>query len=102
MYCELTTQYWAWKNVDAEYIGFCHYRRYFDFSETPHEENIYGEVMDDYIDVAAQCKYALDDASVRDVIKQFDVITTLWRIFARTWVKGLRFGRNTTRRIACL
>ena len=76
MYCELTTQYWAWKNVDAEYIGFCHYRRYFDFSETPHEENIYGEVMDDYIDVAAQCKYALDDASVRDVIKQFDVITT--------------------------
>lgn len=75
-YCELTTQYWAWKNVDAEYIGFCHYRRYFDFSETPHEENIYGEVMDDYIDAAAQRKYALDDASVRDVIKQFDVITT--------------------------
>lgn len=29
-YSELTAQYWAWKNYhNAEYIGFCHYRRYF-------------------------------------------------------------------------
>lgn len=27
-YCELTGQYWAWKNVDADYYGFFHYRRY--------------------------------------------------------------------------
>ena len=27
-YCELTAQYWAWKNVDADYYGFFHYRRY--------------------------------------------------------------------------
>lgn len=30
-FCEMTLQYWAWKNVhDVEYIGFCQYRRYFE------------------------------------------------------------------------
>lgn len=30
-YCELTVQYWAWKNQKADWFGFFHYRRYLDF-----------------------------------------------------------------------
>lgn len=76
MYCELTTQYWAWKNIDAEYYGFCHYRRYFDFSETEHRENAYGEIMDDYIDDAAAKRYGLDDVTIAKAVEGYDVITT--------------------------
>lgn len=32
-YCELTGLYWAWKSLDAEYIGLVHYRRHFSLNK---------------------------------------------------------------------
>ena len=76
MLCEMTAQYWAWKHVtDAEYVGFCHYRRYFNFSDTRYEENGWGEVMAGAIDEAAQKKFGLHDASIARALEGYDVVT---------------------------
>ncbi len=42
-YCELTGLYWAWKNLDSEYIGLAHYRRHFSMKKK--SKNPFGNVL---------------------------------------------------------
>lgn len=85
-FSELSVMYWAWKNVDADYYGLCHYRRYFAF---PKEENL--QYISEYIDKDIYPKgqgfivyphitpraielFGLDEKSMRAEIENTDVI----------------------------
>lgn len=67
-YCELTAQYWAWKNCAADYYGFFHYRRYLYpdvYEKKPYrlEKNCSLQTLD-----------RLHFSSFSDLIPQYDIL----------------------------
>lgn len=73
-YCELTTQYWAWKNMDADYYGFCHYRRFFSFSKENIPETCWGTIEYDYLDDKAIKELHFNERDMENYINNYDFL----------------------------
>lgn len=109
IYCEMSAMYWAWKNITADYIGLCHYRRYFTTEKLPLNQKIIrlakfwatrilGNLfcpginypLTDQITVSKEKLFSLADDFIRTISKKlnankFDiVVSTQYRFSSRT------------------
>jgi len=80
-YCELTGLYWAWKNLECDYLGLVHYRRYFTNKNQPYTDNI---KIDDVILSQNDVEEMLDETDVIVPIKRKYYIETLYSHYAHT------------------
>ena len=73
-YCELTAQYWAWKNIDSEYYGFFHYRRYLSFANKKFFKMPFVDVKMDKVTDENLKKFGLTEENIENFVYKYDVI----------------------------
>lgn len=86
-FCELTVQYFVWKNYDLDVYGMCHYRRFLSFanstikSECPeldYESLVRGHIVEKYLDENTISKHHLTDRQmINDIVEQYDAVISV-------------------------
>lgn len=71
---EFTVQYWAWKNVKADYYGLCHYRRYLSFSKNEFKTDAYYNIVENCLSNSNVTKYGMTEEEMRKKICQNDFL----------------------------
>ena len=85
-YCELTGLFWAWKNLDCDYLGLVHYRRYFTKMTKKYNESIN---IDDVILNRYEIEELLENSSFpkeESIILKLSILITIILSMVSTWM----------------
>ena len=70
-YCELTGIYWMWKNIKADVVGLCHYRRFFSKAS-------FGVRIEEY----------LDTDTIEKIMTDYDVIVPVRHYYEKSVIES--------------
>ena len=87
MYNDPTVQYWAWKNVKADYVGHGQYRRFFNYNE---HTSKYPRISTVRISDRSYKKFGWDRVSIERAISDCDVIVARKECDVRPGIKSIK------------